>query len=85
VAGFEVITEDLPESFGLDRRLQRYVGKRPIGLYRWDLECLLEVLSLEMQDHPQHPRLRRKDLDALRSLQDWLRKEYDSAYGGAVG
>ncbi len=75
---------DLPESFGLERRLQCYEGKRPIGLYRWDLEYLLDALSLEMRESPHHPRLRRKDLDALRSLHDRLRKEYDSAYGGAV-
>jgi hypothetical protein len=23
---------DLPESFGLDRRIERYQGKRPLGL-----------------------------------------------------
>jgi hypothetical protein len=74
----------LPESFGLERRLQRYEGKRPIGLYRWDLECLLETLLLEVADRPQHPRRRRRDIDALKSLHDRLRKEYDSAYGRAV-
>ena len=68
----------LPESFGLERRVQRYEGKRPIGLYRWDLECLLDTLSLEMQEGRQHPRLRRKDIAALRSLHDRLRTEYDS-------
>jgi hypothetical protein len=57
----------LPESFGLERRLLGYTGKRPIGLYRWDLECLLETLSLEMTDRPQHPRLRKKDIGALKS------------------
>ena len=36
---------DMPESLGLDRRIERYRGKRPIGLYRWDLECLLATLS----------------------------------------
>ncbi|MGA8233951.1 MAG: hypothetical protein WB795_20915, partial [Candidatus Acidiferrales bacterium] len=68
----------LPESFGLEGRLQRYEGKRPIGLYRWDLECLLETLSLETADRPQHPRLRKKNIDALKSLHDRLRKEYGS-------
>ena len=36
-------TEDLPQSFGLDPRRQRYQGTRPIALYRWDLEYLLDV------------------------------------------
>jgi hypothetical protein len=74
----------LPESFGLEGRLQRYEGKRPIGLYRWDLECLLETLSLEMTDRPLHPRLRKKDIGVLRSLHDRLRRKYDAAYGGAA-
>ena len=71
----------LPESFGLERRVERYHGKRPIVLYRWDLECLLDTLSLEMTDRPLHPKLRRRDLAALESLYDRLRKEYDVAYG----
>jgi len=37
---------DLAESFGLDRRIERYEGKCPLGLYRWDLECLVESLSM---------------------------------------
>jgi hypothetical protein len=75
---------DLPESFGLERRLQRYQGKRPIGLYRWDLEYLLDALSLEMEDRPQPWRGRRRNLGALRSLHDRLRNEYDSAYGRGI-
>jgi hypothetical protein len=43
-------TEDLPQSFGLDNRLQRYQGTRPIAFYRWDLEYLLDVLSLALDD-----------------------------------
>jgi hypothetical protein len=74
----------MPESFGLERRVQHYEGKRPIGLYRWDLECLLDTLSLELEDRFPHPRLRRKDIAALRSLHDRLRREYDSAYGQTV-
>ena len=71
----------MPESFGLEGRIQRYEGKRPIGLYRWDLECLLDTLSLEWADRPSGSRLRRRDIDALKSLHDRLRKEYDAAYG----
>lgn len=71
----------LPESLGLERRVERYQGKRPLGFYRWDLECLLDTLSLEMTDRPLHPRLRRRDLAAVQSLYGRLRKEYDLAYG----
>lgn len=54
-----------------------------MGLYRWDLECLLAALSLELEERVQHPRLRRKDIAALRSLHDRLQSEYDAAYGQA--
>jgi hypothetical protein len=37
---------DLAESFGLDRRIERHEGKRPLGLYRWHLECLVESLAM---------------------------------------
>jgi hypothetical protein len=71
----------LPESFGLEGRVERYEGKRPIGLYRWDLECLLATLSLELEERVQHPRLRKRDVAALTSLHDRLQTEYDSTYG----
>jgi hypothetical protein len=34
-------TIDVVEAFGLDRRIEAYSGKRSIGLYRWDVDCLL--------------------------------------------
>jgi hypothetical protein len=71
---------DLPESFGLDRRVERYQGKRPLGLYRWDLECLLAALSLaldEPDDYYSPPTNKR----ALKKLHDRLQAEYDCAYG----
>ena len=33
-------TWSMAEAFGLDRRIEKYQGKRPIGFYRWDLDCL---------------------------------------------
>jgi hypothetical protein len=90
-AGIKVLIKDaelrvlkelsLHEWFGLERGVERYQGKRPMSLYHWDLECLLETLSLEMTDRPWHPRPRKRDLAALQSLYGRLRKEYDVAYG----
>ena len=71
---------DLPESFGLDRGIERYQGKRPLGLYRWDLEGLLAALSLaldEPDDYYSPPANKR----AIKKLHDRLPAEYDSAYG----
>ncbi len=70
---------DMPESLGLDRRIERYQGKRPIGLYRWDLDCLLATLSLVVQG--RDPFVSRKGVVALKGLHDRLQAVYDAAYG----
>ena len=46
-------TGELSESFGLDGRIDRYQGKRPIGLYAWDIDCLLDVLQCLVEDMPE--------------------------------
>lgn len=33
------------EAFGLDRRIERLKGKRPISFYSWDLDCLDSIFS----------------------------------------
>jgi hypothetical protein len=71
---------DLPESFGLDRRIERYQGKRPLGLYRWDLDYLLDALSLVL-DHPDDYYSPPCNKLAVKRLLDRLRAEYESAYG----
>jgi hypothetical protein len=73
---------DLPESLGLDQRIQRYQGTRPIGLYRWDLECLLETLSLVVEG--RDPFVSAKSRVRLTKLHDRLRARYDAAYGAAA-
>ena len=40
----------MAESFGLDRRIANYQGVRPIGLYRWDIECLVDVIGSVLND-----------------------------------
>jgi hypothetical protein len=71
---------DLPESFGLDRRIERYQGKSSLGLYRWDLEYLLDSLSMVLEGH-YYGKLPAKRRPTVQSLHDRLRAEYDSAYG----
>ncbi len=89
---------DLPESFGLDRRIERYQGKRPLTLYRWDLECLLDTLDMVVKEPRGYPcdnslepgkRFREWFVPhddprcvAIRGLFDELRGEYRRAYGG---
>ena len=71
---------DLAESFGLDRRVEGYEGKRPLGLYRWDLEYLVESLSMVL-DGRYYGELPAKRRPTVQRLHDRVRAEYDSAYG----
>src|ERR1022692_2459613 len=43
-------TYSMVEAFGLDRKIEKYMGTRPITLYRWDLECLMNVIDLALKD-----------------------------------
>lgn len=38
-------TWQMAESFGLDRRISNLSGKRKVGFFSWDLECLEMVVS----------------------------------------
>jgi hypothetical protein len=35
----------MSESFGLDTRIEKLTGKRKVGFYSWDLDCLESVVS----------------------------------------
>ncbi len=73
---------DLAESFGLDRRIERYEGTRPIGLYRWDLDGLLASMSLAIEG--RDPSVTPKGRVILKRLHDRLRAVYDAAYRAIV-
>lgn len=45
----------MAESFGLDRRIANYQGVRPIGLWRWDIECLVDVINSVLDDPEYYP------------------------------
>ena len=45
----------MSESFGLDTRIENYYGKRPIGLYSWDFECLLAIIDHALKDDKEYP------------------------------
>jgi len=42
---------DLPESYGLDRKIAAYRGTRPIGFWAWDLDYLDAVFEYEWKKH----------------------------------
>jgi hypothetical protein len=71
-------TYHLAESYGLDRRIERYAGKRPIRLYRWDVEWLIDVLVLVEDDRFKPRRLAERA--ALASLKTRLKHIYAENY-----
>ncbi len=72
-------TYAMAEAFGLDAKIENYKGTRPITLYRWDLECLLDIIDVALED--DYPDKAAPEFQALKSLGERLRKEYDDTYG----
>ena len=68
----------MAESSGLDRRVERYRGTRPLGLYRWDLECLLDVLDIALADRSEYPSQDGPGYQALDALRWRLRAAYEA-------
>ena len=68
----------LAETFGLDRRICQYRGTRPLQLYRWDLEALIDMLVPGDGTNPK-PRLL-ADRAALSNLRERLLAIYEANY-----
>lgn len=66
----------MAESFGLDRRIENYQGKRPIGLYRWDIECLTDVMNSALEDKKCYPSKTKIEYLALAELRNRLKQIY---------
>jgi hypothetical protein len=71
-------TSMMAECFGLDRRIDNYQGARPIGLYRWDIECLVEVIDSVVDDPAYYPTKNSSENQAIRNLRNRLQDEYDA-------
>ena len=71
----------MAEAFGLDRMIENYQGTRPITLYRWDLECLMDVIDLALKDERDYPDKSTPEYQALKRLGERLHQEYDAVYG----
>ena len=70
----------MAESFGLDRRIADYKGTRPIGLWRWDIECLVEVIDAVLDDPEYYPSQDTPEYLALKMLRKRLQVENDVLY-----
>jgi hypothetical protein len=63
-------TYSMAEAFGLDRKIENYMGTRPITLYRWDLECLMNVIDLALKDERDYPDKSAQEFQTLNRLGD---------------
>ena len=72
-------TWSMAEAFGLDRRIEKYQGKRPIGFYRWDLDCLEDVISMALDD--EYPDKSGSGFEAMNSLYSRIKQIRTQAYG----
>ena len=52
-------TWQMAESFGLDRRIDNLTGKRKVGFYSWDLDCL-ESVAGDLTNSPAAKNLYKK-------------------------
>jgi hypothetical protein len=68
----------MAESFGLDRRIANYQGVRPIGLWRWDIECLVDVINSVLDDPEYYPTQDTPEYLAIKALRDRLQVEEDT-------
>ncbi len=75
----------MAESFGLDRRIEKYRGTRPLSLYRWDLDCLLAVLDAALADRRTYPSQDAPGYQALNALNARLQAEYEAHYDKLSG
>jgi hypothetical protein len=66
----------MAEAFGLDRRIENYQGIRPIGLYRWDLDCLIDAIDVALDDPKDYPDKQCEGYKALKELHERLKDEY---------
>jgi len=73
-------TWSMAEAFGLDRRIENYQGKRPIGLFRWDFDCLIDVIDIALDDPRDYPDRKSAEYNALKKLHKRLKDEYQKNF-----
>ncbi|MBN2777290.1 MAG: hypothetical protein JXR36_06595 [Bacteroidales bacterium] len=63
---------NMSESFGLDDRICSMTGKRAIGLYSWDLECLYDAISPLQSKADEDQELVARLCDKLKAAMEYI-------------
>ena len=71
---------DFTECYGLNRRIYNYKGKRPMGLYPWDVEVMKEVIGIVMEDPIYYPDKNSPEYQAISSLYARVHELYLEAF-----
>jgi hypothetical protein len=71
------LTWNMAEAYGLDMRIVDYKGTRPIGLYQWDMDCLIDVVESAIKDTRTEPWMP----PILEGLLRRLREAYSEKWG----
>ena len=75
-------TWQMCEAFGLDSKIEKYKGIRPISFYSWDLDCILDVLDMALDDEKEYPDKNDEGYIKLYELYLDLKKAYKETYVG---
>ncbi|MEA1934401.1 MAG: hypothetical protein U9N60_08230 [Thermodesulfobacteriota bacterium] len=74
-------TWQMCEAFGLDRKIEKYKGTRPISLYSWDLDCIIDVLWLTLDDEKEYPDKKSEGYTLLHELYVYLKNAHKEIHG----
>ena len=74
-------TMHMCEAFGLDLKIENYKGSRPISLYSWDLDCLIDVMEFVLKDKSEYPNKTDESYIALHELCLYLKKAHKETHG----
>lgn len=64
----------MAEAYGLDQRIEAYQGIRPIALYSWDLDCLIDVMAYALVTSTEYPDQSDPGYQALQQLHDRIER-----------
>lgn len=64
----------MAEAYGLDHRIDAYQGRRPITLYSWDLDCLIDVIAHALVTSTEHSDRPDPGYEALQQLHDRIER-----------
>jgi hypothetical protein len=79
-------SSDLIECFGLDKRIAKYKGKKPLGLYRWDIEALYEIYNSILDNDPDNEYFDKESSQyiTMRNLVQKIKILYDEAFKDVI-